>query len=130
MCRFLNADDSEILLEDQDNIVGYNIYSYCLNNPITMYDPDGYSATLVLTGGGAVASWLAGLGSANFWNPLGWVLLGCAVAAVAVGTIYYYKEHSKNKSGSNRNKHENGNARRQRDQGGEKKKQKPGWKKR
>lgn len=98
MCRFLNADDSEILLEDQDNIVGYNIYSYCLNNPITMYDPDGYSATLVLTGGGAVASWLAGLGSANFWNPLGWAILGVLTVTVVVGVGYKIYQSTKSNS--------------------------------
>ena len=44
--------------------------------------------------------------------------------------IYYYSEHSKRNGSDKRtkDKHQKGNARRQRDQGGEKKKQKSGWK--
>lgn len=48
----------------------------------------------------------------------------------ASDNITNYKEHTTTKNGKKRNKHEAGNARRQRDQGGEKKKQKPGWRSR
>ncbi len=125
--RWINADDSEMLLEDYEAMLQYNLFAYCWNNPVNMYDPDGYW-TLALAGGGYLAT--AGtLGASNIWNPVGWVILG-TVAVVAVGvTVYKYSEHRTTKNGKKTNKHQKGNARRKRDQGGEKKKLKPEWKK-
>lgn len=39
--RFLNADDSEIL-GLSDSILGYNLFAYCVNNPINSFDRNGY----------------------------------------------------------------------------------------
>lgn len=39
--RFLNADDDDFLLEDDNDILDYNFYVYCQNNPVNMSDPDG-----------------------------------------------------------------------------------------
>jgi RHS repeat-associated core domain len=39
--RFVNADDLNVLFEDQDNVIEHNLYIYCLNNPTNSYDPDG-----------------------------------------------------------------------------------------
>ena len=129
--RWINADDSEILLEEYEEILQYNLFAYCWNNPVNMYDPDGHWA-LALAGGGYLAT-MGTVGAANAWNPVGWVVL--AVTTVTVGvvvgiTIYEYSPHRSTKNGKKRNKHEDGDARRKRDQGGEKKKVKPGWKRR
>ena len=104
------------------------MFAYCENNPIGNSDPDGYFAA-ALAGGGHLSGILVA-GGANFWNPVGWIAVGITVA-VGAG-FYYYSEHSKRNGSDKRtkDKHQKGNARRQRDQGGEKKKQKSGWKSR
>lgn len=87
--RFINADDFEMLLEDYEAMLQYNLFAYCWDNPVNMFDPDGY-VTLALAGGGYLAA--AGtLGTANIWNPVGWVVLGTVtvVAVVAVGIEVY-----------------------------------------
>ena len=56
----MNADDSEIIDGNNDNIIENNLFVYCLNNPINMYDSDGYFA-FAIAGGGAWA-----FGGANF----------------------------------------------------------------
>ena len=71
--RFINSDDEDILLEEQDHLNQHNLILYCLNDSINNTDDDGYFA-LHLLGGAAVA---------NSWNPVGWVL-AVAVAVVAV----------------------------------------------
>ncbi|SDM86625.1 RHS repeat-associated core domain-containing protein [Acetanaerobacterium elongatum] len=40
--RFINADDTNILGIDQDSLIQYNLFTYCLNNPTNMSDPSGY----------------------------------------------------------------------------------------
>ena len=73
--RFINSDDEDILLEEQDHLNQHNLILYCLNDPINNTDDDGYFA-LHFLGGAAVA---------NSWNPVGWVLaVAVAVAVVAV----------------------------------------------
>lgn len=63
--------------------------------------------------------------------PIGETIGGVAVIGIlGYGAVMKYSEHTKNKRKSTKNKHENANARRQRDRGGEKKKQKKGWKQR
>lgn len=37
--RFINADDR--IADIGDNLIGYNMFAYCFNNPINMYDPTG-----------------------------------------------------------------------------------------
>ena len=54
-----------------------NLYSYCAGNPIMFNDPDGNMAGALLLGAGA----------ANFWNPVGWVLIGAGVIVTAA-TVY------------------------------------------
>ena len=40
--RFINADDTAVLDADYENMVQYNLYAYCWNNPVNMDDQDGY----------------------------------------------------------------------------------------
>ena len=94
--RFLNADDTDVMLEHlEESPLSKNLYTYCLNNPVNYADPYGDFA-LALAGGGSLTAGAA-LGGANFWNPVGWVVLGIT----AVGAIGYigYNVHLRSKSG-------------------------------
>ena len=50
--RFLNADDADVLEEDQGSVLENNLFTYCLNNPTNLFDEDGEIAitTCVLIG--------------------------------------------------------------------------------
>jgi len=53
--RFLNADDSTVLGIDQGNLIQYNLFAYCVNNPVNRTDPSGYiSMQLIMIIAGAV----------------------------------------------------------------------------
>jgi len=62
--RFINAD---AYISTGQGFLGYNMFAYCLNNPVNMVDPDGYAAgsiggiirlvgRLLPRGGGGAAS--------------------------------------------------------------------------
>ena len=94
--RFISADDVLILDEsDYNNLFSDNIFAYCLNNPVNMYDPSGCLAE-VLTG----ASYTAALvfAGANAWNVVGQVVLvGMVVVTIVIaGLIVYEKVKSNN----------------------------------
>lgn len=40
LCRFIQPDDIEYL--DPSSINGFNLYCYCMNNPIMYCDPSGH----------------------------------------------------------------------------------------
>ena len=77
-CRFINADE---LIDNGAGIFGYNMYAYCLNNPVNYEDSDGEMAAAA----GALA-WGVAAGGANAWNPAGWIILG-ATAIAAIGIL-------------------------------------------
>ena len=54
MGRFLNADDTIMLFLFQDEIISYNLYSYCDNNPVVNMDLGGYVKINVKRVGGIV----------------------------------------------------------------------------
>ena len=93
--RFVNADDSETLFEDQDDLQQYNLFTYCFNNPINMYDPDGYWTQALFEGGYLAA---VTLGATNAWNLVGLVILGvlAVTALIIVGVSIY--DHVKSAS--------------------------------
>ena len=95
--RFLNADDTDILGSDQGNILQYNLYAYCMNNPINMVDHSGYIAEAIALSSSGFASftaWLSTMGGTNFWNPVGWVILGIlAAGVVTLAGIWLYNKY-------------------------------------
>ena len=52
ICRFVNADDSNILWEDQGHLNEHNLYAYCLNSPICNKDDSGSIAEDIMLGAG------------------------------------------------------------------------------
>ena len=62
-CRWLTPDSVEYL--DSSNINVLNLFSYCGNDPVNMYDPDGNSAVLALILAGTFA---VGFGSSLLIN--------------------------------------------------------------
>ncbi len=84
VARWINGDDIDVMLNHLgDSLLATNLYAYCLNNPINYHDPDGKFATVAGT-----LAWGTAAGGSNFWNPVGWVILG-GVAVEAVGYIGY-----------------------------------------
>jgi len=41
ICRFINADEPNVISSNFGNIVGANLFAYCLNNAINNIDPEG-----------------------------------------------------------------------------------------
>ena len=75
LCRFISADTESVLFKDFENLIQYNLYAYCWNNPVNMMDVMGYwpewinkAATLVAVGvtvAGAVAATVVAFGAAS-----------------------------------------------------------------
>ena len=59
LCRFISADDTDYLGANQ-TVGSYNLFSYCENNPVNLYDPAGTAALMV---GKIVAGALINLGA-------------------------------------------------------------------
>ncbi|MDL2328054.1 RHS repeat-associated core domain-containing protein, partial [Ruminococcaceae bacterium OttesenSCG-928-A11] len=76
--RFISSDDASVMAVEQGHINQYNLYSYCLNNPVNMTDGGGYlpSWTKFLIGGIVLASLAAAT-----------VLTGGVVGAVATAAL-------------------------------------------
>ncbi len=63
--RWISPDSTDIMLEHlDDSILATNLYAYCLNNPVNMFDPDGEfaisTAILIGIGIGALIGGTAG----------------------------------------------------------------------
>ena len=99
--RFINADTLFIIGQ---GIVGYNLFAYCLNNPISRNDQQGDYPSL------------------NGFESLTPILVLPASDNILGEGVLFYKEHNKKgtTNPANRKKHQEGEARRQRDQRNEK----------
>ena len=67
--RFINADG---YLFSETNMLGYNIYSYCINNPVNMYDSTGQ-----------LPKWIKAIG--DFFYNIGDAFLRSIEAQIGVG---------------------------------------------
>ena len=76
ICRWINADSALY-----HNMFGYNMYTYCNNNPVNYYDPTGESAAELLV------AWLTGAGTTAVIEPtiIGEVVL--VIGLVVIGGI-------------------------------------------
>lgn len=57
--RFINADVAEVLTAEHQNFIQYNLYAYCFNNPVNLFDENGEWpdwATKVLIGAAVIAA--------------------------------------------------------------------------
>lgn len=95
--RFINADDIEVLEVEQGSLIQYNLYAYCLNNPVNYVDEDGEVA-VALSMGVAVAGVSLGTIMADVLAitvaaaPLGLVILATGLAIAGI-----YLAHSRTK---------------------------------
>ena len=82
VCRWINADNSEIIDGGNDHIFENNLFAYCFNNPVNMIDDTGHwpkwATNLVKVGIGALA---IGIGVAAT------VATGGAAAPVLVASL-------------------------------------------
>ena len=82
--RFINADDINILFVDQGNLLQYNLYTYCWNNPVNMLDITGESAEMALTTWTAGMSWLVVVDGPL---PIGDLIYSVGVTVLAVKVL-------------------------------------------
>lgn len=92
--RLLNADDTDVLLEDQENLTEHNLFDYCLNNPVNMADEDGEIAWWVAAAvGGAAFDTVAYIIGASIsghkitWSGVGKAALAGATTGVTLGVF-------------------------------------------
>lgn len=57
--RFLNVDDTNILLATQGENLGANLFAYCSNNPVNNKDPEGMRQTF--KPGQSIGAWVGNL---------------------------------------------------------------------
>ena len=90
ICRFISADQLELLGTLADYPGQINLYAYCNNNPIMYTDPTGeiFGWIIVLIGvsvgatiGGIVGGITAANNGADAWGVVGGVLLGGVIGA-------------------------------------------------
>ena len=86
--RFINADTTLY-----SNLLGFNLFAYCYNNPVNYIDPYGESGTAALAGWAASSWWLT---FADGVLPIGDIIyvVGCAVltGVVVAETIFVAEE--------------------------------------
>ena len=84
--RFINADATEILEENQDHVLQHNLFAYCLNNPVNMSDQNGDIAANIV---GAIAGGLTGAALGYYLAKklglTGWKRAALIAAAIAGG---------------------------------------------
>ena len=81
--RFLNADDTDTLGADNENLISENLFAYCGNNPVMNSDPDGqFAFAIPVVAVGAIVLAIVAVSAYYFSTPAGqrsWNGLGRAV---------------------------------------------------
>ena len=80
-CRFISAD---VYLSTGQGVLGHNCYAYCMNAPVSGYDPDGKSMTAILVGiavAGIIGGCFSVASGGNF-------ITGFYSGAFAAGTVF------------------------------------------
>ena len=96
-CRWISPDNAGYL--DPETPHGLNLYLYCGNDPVNLYDPTGHIAIttiLLIVGaiigasvGGAVAYDIAEESGAEGWELAGWTILGVIGGGALGGALGY-----------------------------------------
>lgn len=88
--RFISPDDISYL--DSESIVGFNLYAYCGDNPLSYIDPEGYSflAILLVLAATTIIGGAVGAKKAKDEGKKGWdfaknILLGSAMGLATGG---------------------------------------------
>ena len=68
--RFINADSTDLLTTDNNNIMQYNMFMYCVGDPVNNTDPNGCDP----------------MDDAQAWAAIAIVLFVCAVIAASIPT--------------------------------------------
>lgn len=85
--RFINSDAYEYLGEGPE-LLNYNLFAYCGNNPIEGYDPEGtWNWGGVIAGLGIVAATVITVATFGIASPIGAVV---ATAAISTGVTIAY----------------------------------------
>ena len=88
--RWINADDTSNLGVD-GSILSYNLFAYCLNNPINRVDVEGnFSVSALLKGLGNVATGIAAIAAGAAVIACGVaapLMLGIAAVTIAAGVL-------------------------------------------
>ena len=96
MGRYINADNAEFL-GATGTLLGYNLFAYCENNPVNKYAPTGMDGVALYISTPLLAQFIAWLGivaAADWWNPIGWVIVGVlAVGAVTWAALSLYRSY-------------------------------------
>ncbi|MEA4895230.1 MAG: hypothetical protein VB064_08200, partial [Oscillospiraceae bacterium] len=88
--RWINADDTEPLLAEQDGFLRYNLFAYCFNNPANLSDETGVWpswATKLAIGVGAVLIGAAIVAATAATGGAAAAFIGAAVAGAKAAVI-------------------------------------------
>ena len=89
--RFINSDGS---ISTGQGFVGYNMFAYCLSNPVRYLDVQGRLAAE------------AAVATTNFWNPIGWIAASLVVVeAVILITAVVSVTYDTNQSSTSQTAH-------------------------
>ena len=79
LCRWISPDSIEYL--DPSSINGLNLYCYCMNDPVNLYDPSGHAWETVFDIGFAIWSLIDFIKDPT-WANAGWLALDILALAV------------------------------------------------
>ena len=79
--RFINADDMDVLEVEQGSLNQYNLYAYCLNNPVNYVDEDGNIAVAM-----SMSAVGIGISSGALMSSISAIAVA-AIPVIAVGIL-------------------------------------------